>query len=87
VGTLLSKIVKIFYYQCRGSGSTYNLPPAFGAGFGIRIRIQLFNHWRQKPKFTMISEVFRDNYMKTVKVSSSKTMLKYPLGAKDVFVI
>ncbi len=25
------------------------------------IRIQVFKHWRQKPKFTLMSEVFKEN--------------------------
>jgi hypothetical protein len=39
--------------------------------------IQLFKHWRKKLKFSMISEVFRDNYI--VEVSLNKPKLKYTL--------
>ncbi len=39
-------------------GSALNFPRGCGSGFGILIRIQL-KYWRQKPKLTMISEVFQ----------------------------
>jgi hypothetical protein len=40
--------------------SAFSLAPGSGFGFGMRIRIQLLrNHQRQKLKFTVISEFFK----------------------------
>jgi hypothetical protein len=43
-------------------GSAFSLLPGSGdgSGFGMRIRTKLLQHFCQKPKFTMISEVFKE---------------------------
>jgi hypothetical protein len=61
--------------QCCWYGSASNFPSP-RSGIRMRIRIQLFEHWRQKR------QVFRYNYIQTVKATSTKSKLKYSKGAK-----
>jgi hypothetical protein len=56
------KLEVITQEQCCGSASALNLSSGTGSGFGVRIRIQVIKYRCQKPKFTIISEVFRDSY-------------------------